>query len=122
LDACATPENALCECYFTKAQDSLRQEWTGTVFCNPPYGLEISRWLRKAVAAARTGATVVCLVPARTDTSWWHDYCLQGEVSFVRGRLHFGDGKGPAPFPSAVVVFAPRGELEQGGEQQHLSL
>lgn len=107
LDACASPGNATCERYFTKEQDGLRQEWTGTIFLNPPYGAEIGRWLRKAVTSAQSGATVVCLVPARTDTAWWHDYCMQGEVFFVRGRLHFGDGKGPAPFPSAVVVFEP---------------
>jgi phage N-6-adenine-methyltransferase len=107
LDACATAQTAKCERYFTAEQDALRQEWSGTVFCNPPYGRLLGRWLRKAYTSVQAGATVVCLVPARTDTAWWHDYCSRGAVFFIRGRLRFGDGRGPAPFPSAVVVFAP---------------
>lgn len=107
LDACATPENAKCERYFTPEEDALRQEWTGNVFVNPPYGREVGRWLRKAVESAERGATVVCLVPARTDTSWWHKWCVRGNIFFVRGRLRFGDGRNSAPFPSAVVVFEP---------------
>ena len=74
---------------------------------NPPYGREIGRWMRKAYESAHDGATVVCLVPARTDTAWWHDYAVRGEVRFLRGRLRFGDAKNSAPFPSAVVVFRP---------------
>ena len=69
---------------------------------NPPYGREIGRWMKKASEAS---ATVVCLVPARTDTAWWHDYAMQGEIEFLRGRLKFGDSKNSAPFPSAIVVF-----------------
>lgn len=74
---------------------------------NPPYGRTIGKWVRKAWEASREGATVVCLLPARTDTAWWHDYCMRGEVRFIRGRLKFGDSKSGAPFPSAVVVFRP---------------
>jgi phage N-6-adenine-methyltransferase len=116
LDACATPENAKCERFYTAEQDSLQQPWTGRVFVNPPYGRALPRWLRKAYTSAQEGATVVCLIPARTDTAWWHDYVSRGQVFFIRGRLHFGDGKGPAPFPSAVVVFEPP-EGRQGGAQ-----
>jgi hypothetical protein len=107
LDACATPENAKCAHYFTPEQDALRQEWTGIVFCNPPYGREVGQWLRKAWQSARQGATVVCLVPARTDTEWWHSWCMKGNILFIRGRPRFGDAQNSAPFPSAVVVFEP---------------
>ena len=108
LDVCASPENAKCHRYHTKADDGLAQDWgTGTVWMNPPYGREIGAWMRKANEAAKSGATVVCLVPARTDTKWWHEYVMQHEVRFVRGRLKFGDAKNCAPFPSAVVVIKP---------------
>ena len=105
LDVCATPENAKCPRYFTKEQDGLAQEWAGTCWMNPPYGREIGHWMRKAHESAQGGATVVCLVPARTDTAWWHDYATKGEIRFVRGRLKFGGHKNSAPFPCAVVVF-----------------
>ena len=109
LDVCASPENAKCTIYFTKEDDGLSRDWTGVVWMNPPYGREIGRWLKKANESAKdNGATVVCLVPARTDTNWWHEYVIQHEVRFVRGRLKFGDAKNSAPFPSAVVVIRPR--------------
>jgi len=113
LDACATPENARCERFFTPEQDGLRQEWTGTIWLNPPYGREIGQWLKKAWQSAQAGATVVCLVPSRTDASWWHQWCMQGDIFFIRGRLRFGDAQNSAPFPSAVVVFEPpmKGQL-----------
>jgi hypothetical protein len=72
---------------------------------NPPYGRTIARWMAKAVESAAAGATVVCLVPARTDTAWWHDYAVKGEIRFLRGRLKFGGAQHSAPFPSAVVIF-----------------
>jgi len=78
----------------------------GVVWCNPPYGRGIGQWMRKAWESARDGATVVMLVPARTDTHWWHDYAAKGEVEFIRGRLKFGGSRYNAPFPSAVVVFS----------------
>jgi phage N-6-adenine-methyltransferase len=106
LDVCATPENAKCTRYFTRADDGLAQSWTGVCWMNPPYGREISAWMQKAYTSAQQGATVVCLVPARTDTAWWHDYAAKAaEIRFVRGRLKFGDSQNSAPFPSAVVVF-----------------
>jgi len=74
---------------------------------NPPYGRVIGQWVKKAYESSLDGATVVCLLPARTDTSWWHDYCMKGEIRFVRGRLKFGGARGNAPFPSAVVIFRP---------------
>ena len=107
LDVCAIPENAKCSKFFTPEQDGLKQEWGGACWMNPPYGREIGAWMRKANESAKKGATVVCLVPARTDTNWWHQYAIQHEVRFVRGRLKFGDAKNSAPFPSAVVVIRP---------------
>ncbi len=106
LDVCATDENAKCPLYYTKEKDGLSNRWAGTVWINPPYGKEIIKWMRKAYESARDGdATVVCLVPARTDTAWWHDYAMKGDITFIRGRLKFGNAKNSAPFPSAVVVF-----------------
>jgi len=75
---------------------------------NPPYGRGINEWIKKAYKSAKqNGATVVCLIPARVDTRWWHEYCSKGEVHFIKGRLKFGNAKNSAPFPSAVVVFRP---------------
>lgn len=74
---------------------------------NPPYGREIGRWMKKAYDSSRSGAIVVCLVPARTDTAWWHDYAMKGSIYFVRGRLKFGGASNAAPFPNAVVTFFP---------------
>jgi phage N-6-adenine-methyltransferase len=107
LDVCAIPENAKCEKYFTPEIDGLKQEWNGICWMNPPYGRTIKHWVKKAYESSVNGATVVCLLPARTDTSWWHDYCIKGEIEFIRGRLKFGDSKNSAPFPSAVVIFTP---------------
>lgn len=104
-DVCALPENAKCARFFTPEQNGLEQEWRGVCWMNPPYGRDIVNWVRKAYESAQRGATVVCLLPARTDTAWWHDYCMKGEYRFVRGRLKFGGSKNSAPFPSAVVIF-----------------
>lgn len=106
VDVCASPTNAKVAKYFTKEQDGLAQDW-GNQRCwmNPPYGREIGKWMKKAYESSKQGATVVCLVPARTDTAWWHDYAAKGTVHFLRGRLKFGNAKNSAPFPSAVVVF-----------------
>jgi len=103
LDVCATDENAKCERYFTKEDDGLSQEWKGVCWMNPPYGREIGKWIKKAYESR---ATVVCLIPARTDTAWWHDYVMKAkEIRYIRGRLKFGGSKNSAPFPSAIVVF-----------------
>lgn len=114
LDPCSTPANARCARYFTRADNGLAQDWTGQiVFMNPPYGREIRHWMRKAFESAQAGATVVCLVPARTDTVWWHTHAVQGEIRFLRGRLKFGQAKQGAPFPSAIVVFRPDDRRDQ---------
>jgi phage N-6-adenine-methyltransferase len=115
LDPCATVESAKCARYFTRTNDGLAQEWLGRVFMNPPYGREIGKWMRKAWEASQSSAElVVCLVPARTDTAWWHDYANRGEIRFLRGRLRFGDLKNSAPFPSAIVPFRNAERVTKG--------
>ena len=106
LDVCATPANAKCIRYFDMAEDGLAQSWIGyRCWMNPPYGRKIGKWIKKAFESSQNGATVVCLIPARTDTAWWHDYVMKGQIRFIRGRLKFGGQKNSAPFPSAVVIF-----------------
>ena len=109
VDVCADSTNAKCQRFFDKSADGLRQTWSGKCWMNPPYGREIGRWMKKAYESSLAGAIVVCLVPARTDTKWWHDYAMKGQVTFVRGRLKFGGASNSAPFPSAVVVFGLNG-------------
>lgn len=113
LDAAATPENAKCERYFTPEMDALSQSWNvdGAVFCNPPYGRQLGKWVRKAyLEHIRNGGTIVLMIPARTDTSYFHDYIYgKAEIRFLRGRLKFEDEHGSAgdaaPFPSMVVIY-----------------
>ena len=108
LDPCATSENAKCNNYFTVEDDGLKQDWSNdVVFMNPPYGREIKYWVQKAYEESLKGATVVCLIPARTDTTYWHNYIFgkADDIRFLRGRLKFGDSKNPAPFPSAIIIY-----------------
>jgi site-specific DNA-methyltransferase (adenine-specific) len=109
LDPCSTDENAKCYRHFTAEEDGLSQDWgTSRVFMNPPYGSAIGKWMRKAYQSSRAGALVVCLVPSRTDTAWWHNYAMKAsEIRYIRGRLKFGSAKNAAPFPSAIVIFRP---------------
>lgn len=104
-DVCASEENKKCSVYFTKENSCLDKEWVGTCWMNPPYGRVISSFLKKAYEESVKGVTTVCLIPARTDTKYWHDYCMKGEVRFIKGRLKFSDSKNYAPFPSAIVIF-----------------
>lgn len=109
LDPCCDEENKKCEKYFTKEDNGLIQDWEGyRVFCNPPYGREIKKWVKKAYEESKKNNTlVVMLIPARTDTSYFHDYIYKkSEIRFIRGRLKFGGSKNPAPFPSMVVIFS----------------
>ena len=107
VDVCASANNAKCHRYFSIEENGLLQDWTEfkTCYMNPPYGRKIIDWVEKAYNTSINGTTVVCLLPARTDTKWFHDYCLKGEIRFLRGRLKFNDGKNPAPFPSMIVIF-----------------
>lgn len=102
-DVCAIPENAKCEQFYTPEDDGLKQEWKGTIWCNPPYGKEIKKWVKKAT---ESNATVVMLLPARTDTSWFHEYIYgKAEIRFIKGRIKFGKATNPAPFPSMIIIF-----------------
>ncbi|MDD5006757.1 MAG: DNA N-6-adenine-methyltransferase [Candidatus Omnitrophica bacterium] len=117
VDVCATPENAKCRRFITKEQNGLSLSWEmycalvrvsgGRVWMNPPYGREIGKWVKKAYEEGRkSGITVVGLLPARTDTKWFHDYIYgKAEIRFIKGRLRFVDGKNSAPFPSMVVIW-----------------
>lgn len=125
LDVCAQPHNAKCANYYTPEQDGLSQPWTGVCWCNPPYGRGVERWVAKAAESARAGATVVMLLPARTDTSWFHRWIWDAEhhrprpgveVRFLRGRLRFGNAATGAPFPSMVVIFRPTVEAARAEE------
>jgi phage N-6-adenine-methyltransferase len=110
LDPCALPQTAKCERYFTPDVDGLTQSWADErVFMNPPYGRDLPKWMRKAYEEARdNGALVVCLVPARVDTEWWHRYAAKGEVRFPIGRLKFEGADNSAPFPVAIIIFRPK--------------
>lgn len=108
LDPCADENNHKCETYFTKEQNGLKHSWGGhTVFCNPPYGKEISKWVQYAYEQSRLpNTTVVMLIAARTDTRYFHEYIYgKAEVRFIKGRLKFGGSTTSAPFPSMVVIF-----------------
>ena len=109
LDPCATKENTKCKKYYTIKEDGLIQDWSkDIVFMNPPYGREIKKWIKKAYEESIKGACVVCLIPARTDTSYWHDFIFCNswvDIFFIRGRVKFGTSKSSAPFSSAIVVF-----------------
>ena len=108
LDPCATPSNTKCSNFFTEAEDGLSKSWEGfTSFINPPYGRGLEKWIKKAYEESRKEDTkVVMIIPARTDTKYWHQYIMKAdEVYFIKGRLKFGDAENCAPFPSAVIVF-----------------
>lgn len=112
-DLAATKENALCVKFFSKEDDALSQEWPkGNCFCNPPYGRDLGSWILKAKQEALSGTTTVMLIPARTDTRWFHDWVLPyrlNEIRFIKGRLKFGGSKNPAPFPSMLIIFRSDG-------------
>ena len=108
LDVCALPDNSKCVRFFSPAEDGWVQPWRGVCWMNPPYGRVIGKWVRKAYESSLEGATVVCLLPARTDTKWWHEYVEdKAERRFIKGRLKFGGAKDSAPFPNVIVVFRP---------------
>lgn len=113
LDAAATAKSAKCKKFFTPEDDGLKQSWSvdnGSVWCNPPYGKEIGKWVKKAYEEAQKGYPIVLLIPARTDTAYFHNYIYhKAEIRFVRGRLKFTDEEGNAkdatPFPSMIVIY-----------------
>lgn len=116
LDVCATEQNAKCIRFFDSEQDGLKKSWGGaTVWCNPPYS-NIAAWVKKATEEQRNGTTTVMLVPARTDTKWFHGYVYEKpgiSIQFVKGRLRFGEATKNAPFPSMLIIFAKM-EVQDG--------
>ena len=116
-DLAASPENALCKNYYTEQEDSLKQDWKGTCWLNPPYGRALPKFVAKASCDAMDAeTTIVMLIPVRPDRLWWEKYIWKAgderacvDICFVRGRLRFGGEVNQAPFPSAVVVFSRDG-------------
>jgi phage N-6-adenine-methyltransferase len=107
LDVCALVSNAKCARFFSPAEDGLKQDWAGTCWMNPPYGRTIGQWVQKAFESAQGGATVVALLPSRTDTRWWHFFVTKArEVRFLPGRLKFSGSSNSAPFPNAIVIWS----------------
>lgn len=107
-DVAASSQNAKTLSFFSKSEDGLLQEWTGTCWMNPPFGRQLKHWVIKAYESSEKGAVVVCLLPAKTNTNWWHDYCMKGEIRFLRGRPKFNGAKHGLPFPLAIVIFGKR--------------
>lgn len=107
LDPCSTKDNHKCKKFFTLEDDGLNQDWGGEiVFCNPPYGRDIIKWVKKCYDHFKNNGVSVMLIPARTDTKFFHEYIYHiAEVRFIRGRLKFGNSKNSAPFPSMIVVY-----------------
>ena len=116
LDPAATSKTAKCALFYTPEMDGLSQSWDrgGAVFCNPPYGREIAKWVRKAFEEARCGYPIVLLIPARTDTSYFHDFIYgRAEIRFIRGRLRFTDDDGNA----ASITNVLKNSIEKTGQQ-----
>lgn len=113
LDPCADGLNHKCEKYYTKEQDGLKQDWSGEiVFCNPPYGRKVGKWVEKCFQEVYVGKCkcAVLLLFANTDTRWFHDWIYhKAEIRFIKGRLKFGGGRVNSPKPSMVVVFRKLG-------------
>lgn len=109
LDVAADAANAKCKRFLTATDDGLATDWSGTCWCNPPYGRDLSKWVRKAVRQTWDGVTTVMLIPVRSNTAWWHDLCIPfGEIRFVRGRPKFGGADEGLPWPLAIIVFRGR--------------
>ena len=110
LDPCSGADNFKCEKHYTIDDNGLSKDWGGEkVFCNPPYGRDkTGQWMKKCFEESKKpGTIVVCLIPARTDTKWFHEYCYQtsAQIYFIKGRLRFGDSPNAAPFPSMLIIF-----------------
>jgi len=106
LDVCADSNNTKCDHYISKELDGLTTHWAKRNWMNSPYGNEISKWIKKAYEESLKGNLVCCLLPARPDTRWWHDYVMKADaIHYIRGRLKFSNQTNSAPFPSCVVIF-----------------
>jgi len=106
LDVCASEKNTKCKDFYSREHDAFIEAWTGKCYMNPPYGRGIGKWIKFAWEQSRNpNTTIVCLLPARTDTKWFHEYCTRGTIIFLKGRLTFVGAESPAPYPSMIVIF-----------------
>ncbi len=104
LDVCADENNKKVDTYYSENDNALTKAWQGTCWMNPPYK-DLKIWVRKAYEESLKGTTVVCLIPARTNTKWWLQYCMKGEIRFIIGRPKFEGCIHGLPQPLAIVVF-----------------
>lgn len=112
-DVCASDDNTKCDSYYTEEDDCLTKDWSGTCWMNPPYGRMLPKFIQKAYEQSLRGVTTVCLIPSRTDTKYWHNYCMKAdEIRLVKGRITFVGAPASAPFPSAIIIFRPNAELK----------
>ena len=111
LDVCASKENHKCERYYNKEEDSLNREWSmkGNCWMNPPWSRELKKWVIKAYEESQKGSTIVCLLPVRTNTLWWHKYIIDtgAEVRFLKGEIKFNGMERGLWMPCAIVIFRP---------------
>ena len=110
-DVCASVENTKCADFYSEDNSCLDKEWSGVCWMNPPFGQQIQKWVRKAYQSSQEGCTVVCLLPARTNTGYWHDVCMKGEIRFIRGYPKFGNSKQGLKAPLAFVIFRPERKI-----------
>lgn len=112
IDLCANKNNKKCETYYSEENNALLQNWFGNCWMNPPYGKGIDKWIKKAYESSLiNNAVIVCLLPVRSDTKWWHDYCMKGEIRFLNKRLKFKNSGNMATFPSAIVIFGKNAKI-----------
>jgi phage N-6-adenine-methyltransferase len=108
LDVCASYWNTKVKKYFSENEDGLKKNWYKNIcWMNPPYGKVLNDWMKKAYEESQKGATVVCLVPAATDTNWWHEYAMKGEIRYLRGRPRFltKEGTWQQTFSPSVIII-----------------
>ena len=104
IDVCADTYNKKVENFYSEKDNALIKDWNGVCWMNPPYK-DLKIWVKKAYKESLKGAIVVCLIPARTNTNWWHEYCMKGEIRFIKGRPKFEGCKYGLPQPLAIVIF-----------------
>lgn len=114
LDPCSSDENKKCNKHYTLEDDGLTKDWSNdVVFMNPPYGRIMKDWIKKAYEESLKGATVVCLVPSRTDVKWFHEYVYgKSDIVFLNKRLEFEGSSNKAPFPSMLIIYNSNKEVD----------
>ncbi len=111
LDPASDGNNNKCKKFYTQKENGLLQDWDQITFCNPPYGRELGKWIEKGyLEHQKHNKKIVMLIPARPDTKAWHNFIFgKAKVVFIKGRVKFGDGTSPAPFPSAIIIYGEKG-------------